>query len=124
VATPALLLVAGVGMVAAGVFEVGLPGAPDTVDETVHSLASIGAFVAVVVAMALFAVACRYDPDWTGFRPAATALAGLAIIAAALSPLADATPWTGVAQRVLAGTVVVWLLLTARRVRTVAFGRR
>ena len=124
VATPVLLLVAGVGMVAAGAFEVGLPGAPDTVDETVHSLASIGAFVAVVVAMALFAVACGHDPDWTGFRPAATVLAVLAIAAAALSPLADGTPWTGVAQRVLAGAVVLWLVLIARGVRTIAFGRQ
>jgi hypothetical protein len=103
---------------------VGLPGAPESVDETIHSLASIGAFVTLVAAMALFAVACGHDPDWVGFRPAATALAGLAIIAAALSPLADGTPWTGVAQRVLAGTVVAWLLLTAGRVRAVAFGRR
>lgn len=123
-ATPVLLLAAGVGMILAGAFEVGLPGAPDLVDETIHSLASIGAFVALVVAMALFAVACRYDPDWVGFRLAATALAVLAVAAAALSPVADGTPWTGVAQRVLAGAVVCWLVLTARRVRTVAFGRR
>jgi len=123
-ATPALLLAAGFGMLFAGAFEVGLPGAPDRVDETVHSLASIGAFVALVVAMALFAVACGHDPDWIGFRPTATALAVLAVAAAALSPFADGTPWTGVAQRVLAGAVVCWLVLTARRVRTVAFGRR
>ncbi|HEX6256005.1 MAG TPA: DUF998 domain-containing protein, partial [Euzebyales bacterium] len=52
-AMPALLIAAGVGMVLAGAFEVGLPGAPDSVDETIHSLASIGAFVTLVVAMAL-----------------------------------------------------------------------
>lgn len=40
------------------------------------------------------------------------------------SPLADGMSWTGMAQRVLAGTVVVWLALTARRVRTLAFGGR
>lgn len=122
--TPALLVTAGVGMIVAGAFEVGLPNAPDTVDETIHSLASIGAFVGLVVAMALFAVACGHDADWIAFRPTATVLAGLAIVAAALSPLADGTSWTGVAQRVLAGTVVVWLLLTARRVRIIAFGRQ
>ena len=124
VATPTLLISAGVGMIIAGAFEVGLPGAPESIDETIHSLASIGAFVALVAAMALFAIACGGDPDWVGFRPTAIALAGVAIAAAALSPLADATPWTGVAQRVLAGTVVLWLVLTARRVRSGAFGRR
>jgi hypothetical protein len=51
-------------------------------------------------------------------------LAAVAIAAAAVSPLADKTPWTGVAQRVLAATVVLWLVLTARRVRAIAFGRR
>jgi Protein of unknown function (DUF998) len=123
-ATPALLIAAGVGMIIAGAFEVGLPGAPDSVDETIHSLASIGAFVALVAAMALFALACGDDPDWIGFRPYATVLAAVAIAAAAVSPLADKTPWTGVAQRVLAGTVVLWLVLIARRVRAIAFGRR
>jgi hypothetical protein len=121
-ATPVLLLLAGAGMVLAGAFEVGLPAAPETVDETIHSLASIGAFVALVVAMVLFAVACGHDEDWRPFQRTASALAGLAVAAAALSPLADGTPWTGVAQRVLAGTVVAWLLLTARRVRSIAFG--
>lgn len=122
--TPALLMLAGVGMVLAGAFEVGLPTAPETVDETIHSLASIGAFVALVVAMVLFAVACGDDEGWRPFRRTASALAALAVAAAALSPLADGTPWTGVAQRVLAGTVVVWLMVTARRVRSVAFGGR
>jgi hypothetical membrane protein len=121
---PYLLVLAGVGMVVAGVFEVGLPTAPETVDETIHSLASIGAFVALVVAMVLFAVACGDDGRWRTFRRTASVLAGLAVAAAALSPMADGTPWTGMAQRVLAGTVVVWLVVTARRVRSVAFGGR
>lgn len=124
-AVPGLLLVAGGGMVVAGAFEVGLPSAPESLAETVHSLASIGAFVALVAAMALFAWACRADPDWVAFGQVAAVLAALAVVAAAVSPLADGTAWTGVAQRVLAGTVVLWLLLTARHVRAVAFaGRR
>lgn len=124
VVVPGLLVAAGIGMVAAGAFEVGLPSAPESPAETIHSLASIGAFVALVAAMALFAWACRGDPRWVAFGPAAAALALLAIVAAAASPFADGTQWTGVAQRVLAGTVVVWLLVTARRVRAVAFAHR
>jgi hypothetical protein len=120
-ATPTLLIVAGVGMVAAGIFEVGPPTAPESLAETIHSLTSIGAFVALVAAMALFAVACGRDPDWIAFRGTAAVLAGMAIVAAAASPLAEQTPWPGAVQRLLAGTVVLWLLLTARRVRTVAF---
>jgi hypothetical protein len=121
VATPALLTVAGIGLVGAGAFEVGLPTAPDDLGETIHSLASIGAFVALVVAMALFARACGGDPAWSGFRPVAWTLACVAIVAAVTSPFAGATPWAGAAQRVLAGTVAAWLLATARQVRTIAF---
>jgi hypothetical protein len=123
-ATPVLLIAAGGGMIVAGMFEVGLPTAPESLAETVHSLASIGAFVALVAAMALFAWACGRDPEWASFQGAAALLAGVALVAAVASPLADRTPWPGAAQRVLAGTVVIWLLLTARRVRTIAFGRR
>jgi hypothetical protein len=42
-------------------------------------------------------------------------------VAAAISPLADRTPWPGAAQRVLGGSVLLWLLLTALRVRANAF---
>lgn len=123
-ATPTLLVVAGVGMFIAGVFEVGLPSAPESLAETIHSLASIGAFVTLVAAMALFALACGRDPDWIGFRRVAAVLAGAALVAAAASPLAEQTPWPGAAQRLLAGTVVLWLVLTARRIRTTALGGR
>jgi hypothetical membrane protein len=123
-ATPALLITAGIGMIVAGVFEVGLPSAPESLAETIHSLASIGAFVALVAAMVLFAVACGHDQHWIAFRPAAGALAGVAAVAALASPLADQTPWPGAAQRILATTVVIWLFATARRVRAVAFGGR
>jgi hypothetical protein len=124
VAVPPLLVVAGFGMITSGVFEVGLPMAPESVAETIHSIASIGAFVSLIAAMALFAWACRAQSDWRNFRLVATTLAGLAITAAVVSPLADRTAWSGAAQRVLAGTVVLWLLLTALRVRTIAFSKR
>ena len=89
VAVPPLLIAAGAGMIVAGVFEVGLPDEPERVAETVHSLASIGAFLALVGAMVLFAWACGYDHRWRSFRPVATGLATLAVAAAAVSPLAD-----------------------------------
>lgn len=120
---PVLLGVAGGGLVLAGVFEVERPLVPDTVAETIHSDASVAAFVLLVVAMVLVAVACGCDPRWHGFRPTATAIAAIAVVAAATSPLADATPFPGVAQRVLGLAVVTWLALVARRVRTNAFRR-
>jgi hypothetical protein len=121
VATPALLMLAGVAMITGGIFEVGLPDEPESMAEAIHSYASIGAFVVLIVAMLLLAWACRFDARWQTYRPVATLLAVTAAVAAALSPLADRTPWPGAAQRVLGGAVLLWLLLTALRVRANAF---
>lgn len=123
-AVPWLLVLAGVGMTVSGVFEVGLPADPESLAESVHSVGSIGAFVSLLAAMVLFATACGGDPDWRSFRPAAVVLAVVAVAAALASPLADRTPWTGAAQRLLAATVVSWLLLTALRIRSNAFSPR
>ncbi|HSK96888.1 MAG TPA: DUF998 domain-containing protein [Euzebyales bacterium] len=120
-AVPALLMLAGVALIVSGVFEVGLPDEPESLAETIHSGASISAFVLLIAAMLLFALACTRDPRWRSFRPIATALAVTAAAAGVLSPLADGTAWTGVAQRLLGGAVLLWLLLTARRVRSNAF---
>lgn len=123
-AVPALLMLAGVALAVAGVFEVGLPGEPDTTAETIHSDASIGAFVLLIVAMSLFVVASGRDRRWRSFRPTAAGLAAVAVVAGALSPFVDGSAWTGVAQRVLAAAVLAWVLLTALRVRANAFGAR
>jgi hypothetical protein len=52
----------------------------------------------------------------TFFGPGLT-LATIAVIGAGLSPVADRTPWTGLAQRALGLTVFTWLLLVAVRIR-------
>ena len=121
VAAPVLLMLAGVALIVGGVFEVGLPDAPESVAEAIHSYASIGAFVLLTVAMLLVAWACRNDIRWQSYRPVATLLALTVLTAAAGSPLADRTPWPGAAQRVLGGTVLLWLVLTALRIRSNAF---
>lgn len=121
VVVPALLMLAGLALIVGGVFEVGLPEAPESAAETIHSYASIGAFVLLIAAMLLLAHACRHDARWQTYRPIATVLAMTAAAAAAISPVADRTPWPGAAQRILGGTVLLWLLLTALRVRANAF---
>jgi hypothetical membrane protein len=120
-AVPVLLVLAGVALIVSGVFEVGLPDEPESAAESIHSGASIGAFVLLIAAMLLFARACTRDTRWRTFSPVAAALAVTAAVAGILSPFADGTAWTGLAQRMLGGAVLLWLLLTARRVRVNAF---
>jgi hypothetical protein len=113
-----LLAVSGVGLILSGAFEVGRPMVPDTVEEVIHSTASVTAFVSLVAAMLMLSLACRWDPRWWTFRWPSTALAAVAAAAAVVSPLADQTAWSGVVQRVLGLSILAWLLLTALRIRS------
>jgi hypothetical protein len=117
VAVRVLLGLGGLGLILAGVFEVERPAVPDTVDEIIHSDATLTAFTLIITAMLLFAVVIRRDPRWRDFRRLAAALAILAAIAGAFSPFAGQTTWSGLAQRVLGLTVVAWLLLCALHIR-------
>ena len=112
-----LLGLGGVGLILAGIFEVERPAVPDTIQEVIHSDATLTAFTLIIAAMLLFAVLCRWDPRWHDFRGVATVLAIVAAMAGAFSPFAGQTTWSGLAQRVLGATVVAWLLLCAWHIR-------
>jgi hypothetical protein len=118
-----LLALGGVGLVLAGVFEVERPGIPDTIEEVIHSDATLTGFTLIITAMLLFAVTCRRDPSWRDFRGIALGLAVVAALGGAFSPFAGQTPVNGIAQRVLGLAVVSWLTLTALHIRLGGFRR-
>jgi hypothetical protein len=120
---PGLLAVTGIALLLSGAFEVGRPLVPDTIEETVHSLSSVTAFVLLIVAMLLFSYAAGRDPAWQSYAWRSWILAALAAAAAMASPWADATRWSGIVQRVLGGAVLAWLLLTPLRLRANARSR-
>jgi len=121
VLVPLLLGAAGISLIASGVFEVERPMVPDTIEEVIHSQASIAAFVLLVNAMWLLAFVSRRDVRWWSFRWQATILALVASVLAAATPLSAGTGWSGVVQRLLGATALLWLLLTALHVRGRAF---
>ena len=121
-AFPVLLVLAGLALVTAGVFEVDRPLAPQTVEEVIHSNSAVAAFVMLIVAMLLFSLACRSDRRWWSVRWASLGLAVTAAAAAVGTQLAGGSNWSGGIQRVLAGAVLAWFLLTALHVRRKAFG--
>jgi Protein of unknown function (DUF998) len=123
VAVRVLLALGGFGLILAGVFEVERPAVPDTIEEIIHSDATLTAFTLIITAMLLFAVICRWDPRWSDFRVIAAVLASIAAVAGAFSPFAGQTTWSGLAQRVLGFTVVTWLLLCALHIRFDALRR-
>jgi hypothetical protein len=118
---PVLLALAGVGLIASGVFEVERPLVPDTIEEVIHSDASVFSFAVLITAMLLFSLACRSDSRWWTFRWTSTTLAVAAAAAAMATPLTQQTGWSGAVQRMLALTVLLWFLLTALHVRGKAF---
>jgi hypothetical protein len=117
IAVRVMLGLGGVGLILAGIFEVERPAVPDTIEEVIHSDATLAAFTLIITAMLLFAVVCRWDPRWRDFRALASVLAVIAALAGAFSPFAGQTTWSGLAQRVLGLTVVAWLLLCAFHIR-------
>jgi hypothetical protein len=89
---------------------------PDTLEEVIHSYASISAFVVLISAMLFVSHESRRDPRWWTFRWP-TALAIGAVAAAAATPLTASTTWSGAVQRALGLAVLLWFLLTAVHVR-------
>ena len=118
-----LLALGGVGLVLAGIFEVERPAVPDTIEEVIHSDATLTAFSLIIAAMLAFAAVCRRDPRWVDFRGIALGLAVVAAMAGAFSPFAGQTPVNGIAQRLLGLAVVLWLVLTALHMRLGGFRR-
>ena len=118
-----LLALGGVGLVLAGIFEVERPAVPDTIEEVIHSDATLTAFSLIITAMLAFAAVCRRDPRWVDFRGIALGLAVVAAMAGAFSPFAGQTPVNGIAQRLLGLAVVLWLVLTALHMRLGGFRR-
>ncbi len=118
-----LLALGGVGLILAGIFEVERPAVPDTLEEVIHSDATLTAFTLIITAMLVFAAICRREERWADFQGIALGLALVAALAGAFSPFAGQTPANGIAQRVLGLAVVLWLLLTALHLRLGGFRR-
>ena len=114
---PWLLVLAGSSLLVAGVFEVDRPTDPETTGEVIHSNTAVAAFILLVVAMVLFAIACRHDERWSSMRWTSLALAVIATGAAVATQFGRGTGTAGGMQRLLAGAVLVWLVLVALHVR-------
>jgi hypothetical protein len=115
------LALGGIGLVVAGIFEVGQPLAPESTAEVVHSNSAIAAFGLITTSLVLFAFACRSDWRWRSIRWPAAVLAVLTTTAAAATMVARQLGSSGGIQRLLAAGVLLWLVLTACHLRSRAF---
>ncbi|MET0458264.1 MAG: DUF998 domain-containing protein [Ilumatobacteraceae bacterium] len=116
----ATFTVAGLGMVASGIWRTD-PGRSGATTDAIHSAASAFATLALIVAALAWSVVLR-RPDGRGRRgrrrfDVGAVLALLAAVLGALSPALHRSSWTGISQRLLWLTLLAWLMVTAWRLR-------
>jgi hypothetical membrane protein len=114
VVAPLLLALAAPLSLVSAVFRTDPTGAAVTGHGQVHQIAGIATFVLMLVAMAVSSVRLRREPRWRGLVAPTVVLAFTGLVGFFLVPaLGDAR--FGLAQRVLVGSFVTWMLLAAAR---------
>lgn len=83
---------------------------------TVHVVASLVSLVGGTAGMFVLSRTFKRDPRWRAFWPVSLALAFAALI---LLFLQDQGPRVGLNQRLLSGTIALWLVLVAFRLHSV-----
>jgi membrane-associated phospholipid phosphatase len=114
---PAVLAIAGIGMVVSAIFGTD-PERSGAAADTVHSLASAIATMALIVAALLWTFG-RGGLTEARRRPVAAGLALLTAVLGAISPLLHRSSLTGLSQRLLWLCLLVWLVMTAWQNRPV-----
>ena len=84
---------------------------------TVHVATALVSFVGGIAGMFVLTKTFKQDARWRKFWPASLALAFAALVVFFVQ---GEGPWVGLYQRMLVGTITLWLVLVAFRLRSVA----
>jgi hypothetical protein len=109
-----------VGITIAGIFPAGSKNA--FTSASIHELASILSFFSLVIAALLLSWYFKQDEKWSSFHRPALILSGLMLLALIGFFWFVNTAYAGLSQRIFIAMVLMWLLLTASRLRYVATG--
>ena len=112
----------GLGAIVVGIFPTDEGDAAGRVESptsigTVHNVVSALAFVVGIAGMFVLSRTFKRDASWRAFWPWSLVLAVAALVGFFLQ---SEVPWVGLSQRILVGTITLWLVLVAFRVRTIA----
>ena len=117
-----LLGIWGVAILIAGIFPTALKGAPETTSDNIHALASLVSFLSLIPATILLSRRFKQDEKWRPFHRLALILS-LVVLATFIGLfLTFETEFVGLSQRIFIVTFLIWLLLTAARLRFVVIG--
>ncbi len=119
-----LLGLAGFWFVVSGMFRVHAPGTPMTFSGVMHGLGFIVGVPTLIASILVLSRAFGRDNRWRSFRPVSSALGLAALILFLIAFFAPGIPGTAVVilSRVFVSTFVLWLLLTALRLHSIAKG--
>ena len=119
-----LLGLAGFWFVASGVFRVHAPGTPMTFSGVMHGLGFIVGVPTLIAGILILSRAFGRDDRWRSFRAVSSALGLAALTLFLIAFFAPGIPDTAMAilSRIFVSTFVLWLLLTALRLRSIARG--
>jgi hypothetical membrane protein len=117
-----LLGIWGVGILIAGIFPTDLRGAPETLSGNIHDRASVLSFFSLITATILLSWRLKHDERWRPFHRSALILALLILATFIGFFLTVDTELVGLSQRIFIVTFLIWLLLTAARLRFVTIG--
>ena len=117
----ALLTAWAVGVFIAMSFPMDPDGVASTISGTIHQTAGPLTFLALTVGMICVSWAFQKDAKWRLFYRIALALSVVMLAAFVATFLSFATDsgTVGIAQRIALATAVIWMLLTAMRIRSV-----
>jgi hypothetical membrane protein len=84
---------------------------------TIHIVVSALAFVFGIAGMFVLSRTFKRDARWRAFWPWSLVLAVAALVGFFLQ---SEVPWVGLSQRIFVGTITLWLVLVAFRLRSIA----
>jgi hypothetical protein len=120
----ALLALWGVGVLIAMLFPIDPEGTPQTLSGTIHRIDGPLAFLSLTAGVILVSRRFKQDEQWHPFYRSALILS-LVMLAAFIGTFLGfftGLGFAGLSQRIFLAALVIWLLLMAARLRSVALG--
>jgi len=114
-----LLAVASIGLIVSAIFPTDLQGAPSTESGHIHTLSFFVNVASIILAIILLTVSCGSDLRWRSYRRISLILFSLVVLAFVLQflTLRKGAPY-GLANRLFIAVLLVWIIVTANRLRT------
>lgn len=111
------------GVLIAMLFPMDPEGVPQTISGTIHQAAGPFTFLSLTIGITLVSRRFKHDEVWYPFHRTALVLSMIMLVTftATFLSFIIGTELFGLFQRIALATAVVWMLLTAARLRSVAF---